>query len=298
MTRGCGGGTSGCGCAVQGDDGVDVTGDGSAANPYVIALAGAIATVLNVGDTATVNLTRTGDGSAGNPYVITAAVIDGTVTPATNPTLDIVGAKVTAPLEYAAGPREIGLKISADPGNNLSTGTDDGLHAAAVATIPDLISGDADNQLVQGSDDALFVPPPGGGGAWLLAEITVVPTEGAFSLTGDIPGGPTGVTIIRPASLPPPNVGDQVYVAPPPAGETNYVMVGNDSNPYYWRRAVIADDAPLTIDFNDYIGAATGVLAAVAMPSYTPVVSDVVAVITRGGPNYNYLILGLAPTEA
>jgi hypothetical protein len=68
---GCSGST--CSCKVVGGGLVNVSGSGSAANPYTISVEQAFA----VNDTSTVDLTMSGTGSAGDPYTITAdAAID------------------------------------------------------------------------------------------------------------------------------------------------------------------------------------------------------------------------------
>jgi hypothetical protein len=67
---GCAGTT--CTCVVEGSGSVVVTGGGSEANPFVVN-----GPVLNIVDTATVNLTKTGAGTAASPWSLSA---DATVT--------------------------------------------------------------------------------------------------------------------------------------------------------------------------------------------------------------------------
>jgi hypothetical protein len=263
----CGSGSAdACTCAVQAGTGVSVTGDGSVGNPYVVALAEAIATALNVSDTATVNLTKTGDGSPGNPYVISAAVIDGTVIPQTNGTLDIVGAKVVDPIRYAAGPRTFSLAISADEGNALAIGTDDGLYS--------------------GTEGGAVAPSRWQG-------VTVASVVDEWGFTVDFDGGASGVEAIRPANLPMPAVGQWVYVQQPPTGETYWLLIANDTRGYHWLTGTVTATSPLTVDLDN---GQTGVVAVAYMPGYTPTLSDVVTVIAQGGADDNFLILGLAPT--
>jgi hypothetical protein len=65
----CGCSGTSCSCVVQGSGAITVTGSGSTGSPYVIAGGG----VLNVSDTATVDLSLSGNGSVGTPYVLAAA---------------------------------------------------------------------------------------------------------------------------------------------------------------------------------------------------------------------------------
>ena len=65
----CGCAGTSCSCVVQGSGAVTVTGSGSTGSPYVIAGGG----VLNITDTATVNLSLSGSGSVGTPYNLSAA---------------------------------------------------------------------------------------------------------------------------------------------------------------------------------------------------------------------------------
>jgi hypothetical protein len=68
---GCSGST--CSCKVIGGGLVNVSGSGSAANPYTISVEQA----FSVSDSSTVDLTMTGTGSAGDPYTLSAdAAID------------------------------------------------------------------------------------------------------------------------------------------------------------------------------------------------------------------------------
>ena len=169
-----------CACVVEGAGSVDVTGDGSPGNPYTVALAAAVATDLQVGDTVTVNLSLTGNGSPGTPYSITGDVIPGTVVPSTNGTMDLVGANLEPTLKYDTGTRKVGLNVSADDGNGVTTGTDGGMfvpaaswqYATVVAVAPILIeltgAGGTQYETVDmwsldpGLGDSVIVLGPGG----------------------------------------------------------------------------------------------------------------------------------------
>lgn len=66
----CGCASALCTCTIVGDgDNVDVSGLGSASNPYTIAVTPAKVTVANTG---TINMGVTGDGSVAHPYVVSA----------------------------------------------------------------------------------------------------------------------------------------------------------------------------------------------------------------------------------
>lgn len=71
---GCAGST--CSCLVTGGDHVTVTGIGTEADPYIVAvtLTATAEGMVEVGDTSTLNLTITGSGTLAEPYVITGAV--------------------------------------------------------------------------------------------------------------------------------------------------------------------------------------------------------------------------------
>lgn len=78
---GCAGGSGTCSCYVVGAASVSVTGTGTATNPYVVSFdAEASPTVITVEDSDSLLLEITGDGSGGDPYVITGTAI--TVDPA------------------------------------------------------------------------------------------------------------------------------------------------------------------------------------------------------------------------
>lgn len=72
---GCGGGT--CSCIITAGRGTQVKGNGTLTNPYVIE---SDTMVLNVTDTATINLTLSGSGLAADPYVVKADFV-GTLMP-------------------------------------------------------------------------------------------------------------------------------------------------------------------------------------------------------------------------
>lgn len=281
-----------CACVVQPGSGLTVTGDGSAANPYVVSLSGALATDLGVSDTASLNLTVTGDGSAGNPYVVSGVVPDGVVVPHTNATLDLVGAKVATGLAFNPTTRETSVAVSGDAGNALALGDDGGLFTPTPEAAN--ISTDPDNTLVLGTDTKLFVPPPppaGGGGGYLRAEVASIVDQ--FTLLADIDGGALGQSVSRPADVPLPAPGDFIFVMPPDGVTTPayFLMVGSVASYRGWTTAGVSSLSPLKVDV---VGGPANV-AADAMPGYTPVLGDNVAVLQRGGPNNAFLILGLAP---
>lgn len=75
MSRRCGCSESVCACVVTGDGTtITVTGNGTAASPYVIAATGSD-TAVEALDTGSVDTTVTGTGTSVDPYVISAVVI-------------------------------------------------------------------------------------------------------------------------------------------------------------------------------------------------------------------------------
>lgn len=187
----CGNGPAACACVVEGNDGIAVTGDGTPETPYLVGLGEALATSLDVVDTATVDLALTGDGTSGNPFELTADVNDGTVVPESNGTLDIVGAQVNAPIVYSAGTREFSVALSADDGNSLAMGTDNGLYAAD--------------------------------SGWVAATVTGVVGGGQYIV--DITGGPTGAGAQALVGLT--FIDDETDIAAiPKAGGGDYLLIG------------------------------------------------------------------------
>lgn len=63
----------GCNCIVRAGNGVNVSGSGTGANPYVVSLAGSGDNLFVVQDTPTVNLTLSGNGTIENPWSLSAA---------------------------------------------------------------------------------------------------------------------------------------------------------------------------------------------------------------------------------
>jgi hypothetical protein len=62
----------GCTCLVQGGTGVLVTGNGSARDPFTVALDGSLADILTVQDTESINLQLLGSGTLVDPYRLSA----------------------------------------------------------------------------------------------------------------------------------------------------------------------------------------------------------------------------------
>lgn len=69
----CGCGGSSCSCKVIAGTGIKVTGNGSALQPFVVeALSSSITSLLEVDNTATINMTLLGSGTTADPYVLRA----------------------------------------------------------------------------------------------------------------------------------------------------------------------------------------------------------------------------------
>lgn len=76
MARGCSCAGGSCGCLVIAGFGINVTGIGTAADPFVIENSGAnLAQALAVADTATFDMKRTGAGTNIDPLVLSGDVI-------------------------------------------------------------------------------------------------------------------------------------------------------------------------------------------------------------------------------
>ncbi|MER6975695.1 hypothetical protein [Streptomyces carpinensis] len=197
MSKCCG--VSPCNCRVTAGTGTTVTGNGSAANPYVIsATGGGGTTALAVTDSETVDFDLTGSGTADDPYEITGSVILDPSPPRGGTNLlqegpdglfvecaDVrtcISATDGATYDPATG--EIGAKVSTDAGNQVSIGTDGGLYAPpASSSAPTVVqAGDTQtaNTTVAGtgtaadpyivSTDVILDPAPPQGGSNLLQD--------------------------------------------------------------------------------------------------------------------------------
>ncbi|MER6984484.1 hypothetical protein ABT317_47950, partial [Streptomyces carpinensis] len=144
------------------DDGNTVT-FGSDGGLYSAGGGGSAPTVVQAGDTPTVDTTVSGSGSAGDPYVVSAAVV-------LDPTPPQGGSNLVL-----AGPEGLFLEC-ADVRGCLSAG--DGIaYDEATGEISARPSTDAGNAVTFGADGGLYAPAGGGGGP-----ATVVT---ACGLTGD-----------------------------------------------------------------------------------------------------------------
>ncbi|MFK0174171.1 hypothetical protein ACIQU5_35945 [Streptomyces sp. NPDC090306] len=190
MSKCCG--VSPCNCRVSAGTGTTVTGNGSAANPYVIpATGGGSTTAVAVTDGETIDFDLTGTGTAGDPYEITGSVILDPSPPGGGSNLlqartgcswsaaDVrtcFSAIDGATYDQATG--KIGAKVSTDAGNQVKIGTDGGLYAppassssatvvqpADTDTIDTTVSGTgraADAYVVSGAVRLDPTPPQGG----------------------------------------------------------------------------------------------------------------------------------------
>lgn len=75
MARNCQCAGSTCGCLVIAGAGIQITGRGTAADPYVVRnIASDLASSLAVTDTATVDMVRNGSGTSLDPFILSANV--------------------------------------------------------------------------------------------------------------------------------------------------------------------------------------------------------------------------------
>jgi hypothetical protein len=75
MARNCGCGNASCGCSIVEGAGVQVSGTGTKADPYVVAAElGSLADVISFQDTTTIDFTVVGAGTVGDPYIVSAVV--------------------------------------------------------------------------------------------------------------------------------------------------------------------------------------------------------------------------------
>lgn len=71
MARNCNCAGQSCGCLVTGGSGIQVTGQGTAANPFVVTnIASDLATAFTVSDTTTLDLVLTGGGTNLDPFIL------------------------------------------------------------------------------------------------------------------------------------------------------------------------------------------------------------------------------------
>ncbi|WP_327415392.1 hypothetical protein [Streptomyces sp. NBC_01233] len=180
-----------CSCSVIAGPGVTVDGNGSAAAPYTITV-DPVPTAIQAGDTATVDNTVTGTGTAGDPYVLTSDVIldpappgGGTNLLASGPDgLYVECAQVRTcftggdGIAYDEATGEIAALLSADAGNTTVFGTDGGLYTPAASTALQAADSPSVDVTVSGTGAAgdpyevsavvILDPAPPGGGSNLL----------------------------------------------------------------------------------------------------------------------------------
>lgn len=74
--RGCGCAGGACSCSVTGGDGIDVSGTGTAIDPFVVtAEIDQLAGTIVFSDSATIDFTVSGDGTPSSPMTVSAAII-------------------------------------------------------------------------------------------------------------------------------------------------------------------------------------------------------------------------------
>ncbi|MFJ3249062.1 hypothetical protein [Streptomyces sp. NPDC086782] len=239
----------GCKCTVTAGPGVTVDGDGSPLLPYVVSAEGGGTAALAVIDSETIDFDLTGTGTAGDPYEITGSVVLDPAPPGGGSNLVRSGPRglfveceqvrgcLTAGdgIAYDPATGVIAARPSADAGNGVTIGTDGGLYAptggaaeptvlqaADTSTVDTTVTGsgtagdpfvveadvivapepngleataggllvapsaDAGNQLSMGADGRLFVPPdePLSVGCGLQGEGTAASPLAAHPMAG------------------------------------------------------------------------------------------------------------------
>ncbi|BBA98361.1 hypothetical protein RVR_4514 [Actinacidiphila reveromycinica] len=233
MSKCCG--PSPCNCRVTAGPGVTVDGNGSPSLPYVVSADGAEPTVVQAADSSTVDTEVTGTGTAADPYVVTSNVILDPAPPGGGDQLiqsgpdglslecaDVRGCFSAG--DGAAYDPDTGIitaRVSGDAGNATTFGTDGGLftpapdaaeptalEAADSATVDTEVTGTgtaADPYVVTSS--VILDPAPPGGGDQLIQSgpdglsLECADVRGCFS-AGDGAGydPDTGIITARPST--------------------------------------------------------------------------------------------------
>ncbi|MEV6738721.1 hypothetical protein AB0N14_18020 [Streptomyces sp. NPDC051104] len=201
MSKCCG--VSPCNCRVTAGTGTTVTGNGSAANPYIIsATGGSGTTALAVTDSETIDFDLTGTGTAGDPYEITGSAILDPTPPGGGSNLLQSGPEglfvecadvrtcfsATDGATYDPATGEIGAKVSTDAGNQVKIGTDGGLYAPpASSSAPTVVqAGDTDTIDATVSGTGTAADPYVVSGA---VRLDPTPPQGGSNLIGTGPEG-------------------------------------------------------------------------------------------------------------
>jgi hypothetical protein len=151
-----------CTCTLIAGPGVEIDGSGSTGNPYVISApggGGGTPTVIQAGDTATVDTTVTGTGTAADPVIISGTVRLDATPPSGGSNL------------LESGPD--GLYVECADVRGCFSAGDGAAYDPATGEISARPSADAGNTTVFGSDGGIYTPSP----------VTAVATD--CGLTGD-----------------------------------------------------------------------------------------------------------------
>jgi len=217
-----------CTCTLVAGPGVEIDGGGSTTNPYVISAPGGSSgtpTVIQAGDTPTVDTTVTGSGTTADPVIVSSVVRLDATPPAGGANLiqsgpdglfiecdqvrDCFAAGEGIAYDPATG--EIAARPSTDAGNTLGIGSDGGLFApGGSGGTPTIIqagdtptvdttvtgAGTAADPVIVSSTVRLDTTPPGGGANLIQAgpDGLYAELETGCGLTGDgSSGAPLGV---------------------------------------------------------------------------------------------------------
>lgn len=194
-----------CTCTLVAGPGVEIDGGGSTSNPYVISASGGgsgTPTVIQAGDTPTVDTTVTGTGTTADPVVVSSVVRLDATPPAGGSNL------------IQAGPD--GLFVECDQVRDCFTAGDGITYDPATGQIAARPSTDAGNTLGFGSDGGLYTPPSSGGGTPTVIQAGDTPTVDT-TVTGS---GTTADPVVVSANV--------RLDSTPPGGGTNLIQSGPD----------------------------------------------------------------------
>ncbi|MEU6628466.1 hypothetical protein ABZ905_09240 [Streptomyces parvus] len=189
-----------CSCSVIAGPGVTVEGNGSSAAPYVVSSEAGTPTVIQAGDTATIDTTVSGSGTDTDPYVVSADVVLDPSPPGGGDQL------------LQSGPD--GLFLECEQVRTCFSAGDGAGYDPDTGVISARVSADAGNTTSIGTDGGLFTPPGDAVEPTAIeaTDSTTVDTEVTGTGTAADPYVVSSSVILDPA---PPGGGDQLLQSGP-----------------------------------------------------------------------------------